>query len=60
MSGKHVKVIIDTRKGYKSATLMENFGVDIINTIDIISSQWIEFQPGENIVGWNIIFLIMI
>lgn len=47
------KVIIDTRKGYKSATLMEGFGVDIINTIDIISSQWIEFQPGDNIVGFS-------
>ena len=47
------KVIIDTRKGYKSATLMEGFGLDIINTIDIISSTWIEFQPGENVVGFS-------
>ena len=45
------KVVIDTRKGYKSATLKEGFGVDIINKIDIATSQWIEFQPGENIIG---------
>ena len=45
------KVILDTRKGYKSATLKEGFGVDIINRIDIATSQWIEFQPGENVIG---------
>lgn len=45
------KVVIDTRKGYKSATLKEGFGVDIINRIDIVTSQWIEFQPGENVIG---------
>ena len=47
------RVVIDTRKGYKSATLKHGFGIDIINKIDIATSQWIEFQPGENVIGFT-------
>lgn len=43
---------IDTRKGYKSVTLKDGFGVNLINSIDI-TSDWIEMVPGLNNVGYT-------
>ena len=43
---------IDTRKGYKSVTLKQGFGVNLLNCIDI-TSDWIEMIPGINVVGYS-------
>lgn len=50
-------IVVDTRKGYKSATLKEGFGVSVINRIDILTCDWITFRPGDNVIGFTCEYL---
>lgn len=45
------KMIIDTRKGYKSIRSLDGKNTNLLNYLDIKTAQWITLVNGENVLG---------
>lgn len=45
-------ILIDTRPGHKSVTLQKGVGVNLINTMSILS-KWVSLRRGVNVLGIN-------